>query len=83
MVRRSKAIEVSNGVPGSVVPDESSSTGDSATTAGRSSRNMRTLTLTALLGIFILAALLAVARHFLPRAIRRAADRRTGRRDDG
>jgi hypothetical protein len=79
MARGSKATEVSNGVPETGVPAEASVTGGWPAAAGRSRRDMPTLTLTALLGVFVLAALLAVARHFLPRAVRRAMDRRTAR----
>jgi hypothetical protein len=58
---------------------ESSEPAGSTGSAGSPRRRLRSLTLTALLGIFIVAVFFAVARRFLPRAVRRAMDRRTGR----
>ena len=85
MASRSKTAESSNGrakapagstdelaraIAEGTAPAGSGSTGKARpTVAGSVRRDLRSLTLTALLGVFILAVFLAVARHFLPKRV--------------
>jgi hypothetical protein len=57
----------SAGSRGSAGARGSAASGGSSRSAGKGGRpNLRSLTLTALLGVFILAVIVAVLRHFLP-----------------
>lgn len=60
------ALAIATGSGGSTA-SRGSVSGGSTRSAGKGGRpNLRSLTLTALLGVFILAVIVAVLRHFLP-----------------